>query len=196
MFRRYKIINNTDVPTEIFNFISSMRSDDPQKRPTVIESAIFFNSAMAEEGKKSGLKTSVISIDDFLAFTQTNKKKFINTIKRKEINIVTLQGSDTTTYKKYYKARHELTKAGIINVSPFMVKGKSQDNIFRAVKSHYDGSFATTHTKVYQYEKNKMVKKHISDEQPVKKSKNKFHQRHPILTGMAIGLGAIVLARL
>lgn len=178
-FFRYKIVANADVPTEISDFISSMVNDDPQKRPTVIESAIFFNSAMAEEGKKTGLKTCVISIDDFLAFTQQNKKKFINTIKREKINIVTLQGSDTTTYKNYYKARYELTKAGIINVSPFMVKGKSQDNIFRAVKNHYDGSFATTHTEVYQYEK---------------KSKNKFYQRHPILTGIAIGLGTIILA--
>lgn len=149
-----------DVPKEMVNLIQDMTHKNPAKRPGVIVAAQRMNKIFSAQAKNAGLKICVISINEFLSMSEGQKKTLITLLKH-DMNAVTLTGlnNETVTLKEYYRVRYELMRSGVANVSPFMLKGDTHEDNIRVVKDHYDGAFATVHTKVVHYDKGALLYK-------------------------------------
>lgn len=149
------------VPKELVQLIKEMTDDDPNRRPSVINAAQRLNKILFAQAKKEGLKVSTLSIREFLNGDKKSREKVIKALIRNKINAValtSLQG-ENVSLQDYYQVRYELIKAGIINVTPFMTKGATQEDNIRVVKDHYDATYATLHSKVFHYQDGKFVDK-------------------------------------
>jgi len=155
-----------NVPKELVQLIKEMTHKDPARRPGVIVAAQRMNKILFAQAEKEGLKVCTLSIRAFLSADVQKRQKFIRDVIANKINAVALTAlsADGVTLKDYYQVRYELMKAGIINVSPFMARGATQEANIRVVKDHYDGMYATVHTTVLQYQNGKLFDKTPSAE--------------------------------
>lgn len=150
-----------DVPKEMVTLLKEMTHEDPARRPTVIVAAQRVNKILFAQAKKTGLKVCALPIRAFLNASEKKKKQFIEDLIKNKINTVALTAlvHDKVSLQEYYQVRYELMKAGIIHISPFMTTGEKQKDNIRVVKDHYDAAYATTHTKVVQYQQGKFIDK-------------------------------------
>ena len=151
-----RLFKDENFKSQVLDATLKVGHTHPLKRPTGVEATIMLNKFLKQEGERSQLKTCILSIDDFKN-NPKKQKEFIKAIIKNKINAVVLQGSEKTSKQDYYSVRHELIKAGIISISPFMVKGNNQENAARMVKEHYDGALATVNTQVFSFENSKSI---------------------------------------
>jgi serine/threonine protein kinase len=159
-FLKYEELPVGSMPLELHGLISKMIDDNPDNRPPPAHAAQRFNQIFHELGKTESINVCVISIDEFLKLSVDDKDLLIKNIIADKMNTVALQASSKTTHKDYYDVVYQLNFANIVNISPFMVRGGSQEAIYTAIKDHYDQRLDTCNTKVFEYDKNfKMVEK-------------------------------------